>query len=330
MSYFWLGDRRGTGHLGSHQGRSTGLGGPRLRSEHFDHRHRDKDRGIYFARSHGRWDSRCSIGTRACNLDCHCPKIQVNRNRRLWYYRSWVDIGCWHRREMVGTGQLGWDRPIFLQIQRRIQEGWWKFVREAKFRSGITLRYWLSQFFRLRTLVSETVQSKKLEIQVLVYLLIGKQSRKGSPLCLGGQLQMGLWFRTVQSAFGAQALRHGLIHLLLRQARVCSHSALVEHSGLQLGGCPKKPGRHEQEACSLNSRHMLLAPQGDGVHGLRFSVVSAIPNMRHIFTTLSFLIFFFYLHLRISLNELMLTNIFTLAYFDVKWAFYCSIAITLK
>lgn len=51
-------------------------------------------------------------------------------------------------------------------------------------------------------------------------------------------------------------------------ARLCSQSELTIHSGRQLGGLPKNPGRHEHEACSPKLLHTLLGPHGEGSHGL--------------------------------------------------------------
>jgi len=39
------------------------------------------------------------------------------------------------------------------------------------------------------------------------------------------------------------------------------------HSGLQYGGKPKNPARHEHEGASPTTRHSAFAPQGDGTQG---------------------------------------------------------------
>lgn len=105
------------------------------------------------------------------------------------------------------------------------------------------------------------------------YLLIGKQLTNGSPEYWTGQLQIGLWFRTTHNALCPQVLSHGFWHFWFTQALLCSQSEFTKHSGLQLGGIPKYPGRQVQEACSLNSRQMLLGPQGEGSQGFVRSIV---------------------------------------------------------
>lgn len=44
-------------------------------------------------------------------------------------------------------------------------------------------------------------------------------------------------------------------------------SSFIVHSGLQLGGLPKYPGEHEQDACPPALRHKALRPHGFGTHG---------------------------------------------------------------
>lgn len=105
---------------------------------------------------------------------------------------------------------------------------------------------------------------------------MGMQLVNGSPVYWDGQLQMGLWLRTVHRALGAHELAQGFWQRWFTQARVCSQSELVEHSGLQLGGWPKYPWAQEQEACEPNSRHTLFGPQGDGEHGLGSSAGSEV------------------------------------------------------
>jgi len=53
------------------------------------------------------------------------------------------------------------------------------------------------------------------------------------------------------------------------QARFEGHSALIVHSGLQLGGAPKKSGRQVQDGTPWTLRHWLFNPQGDGRQGSR-------------------------------------------------------------
>lgn len=51
------------------------------------------------------------------------------------------------------------------------------------------------------------------------------------------------------------------------QARLNGHSLLLTHSGLQLGGAPKNPGKHEHEGDSLDTLHWELGPHGEGRQG---------------------------------------------------------------
>lgn len=52
------------------------------------------------------------------------------------------------------------------------------------------------------------------------------------------------------------------------QALSEGHSLLLEHSGLQYGGDPKKLGKHVHDGSSPTSLHIELDPQGDGVQGV--------------------------------------------------------------
>lgn len=59
----------------------------------------------------------------------------------------------------------------------------------------------------------------------------------------------------------------GSIHFWLIQALFNAQSEVVVHSGLQVGGLPKYPGKQEHTACSLITRQTLFGPQGEGLHG---------------------------------------------------------------
>lgn len=59
------------------------------------------------------------------------------------------------------------------------------------------------------------------------------------------------------------------------QALSCVQSALTTHSGLQYGGLPIHPGKHEQSATPLPGLHAEYGPQGEGVHGYFCSPCSA-------------------------------------------------------
>lgn len=64
------------------------------------------------------------------------------------------------------------------------------------------------------------------------------------------------------------------MHLLFKQALVRSQSELVTHSGLHpVYGSPKYSGIQVQEPAPFLSLHLALAPQGDGLHGVRGSSV---------------------------------------------------------
>ena len=76
------------------------------------------------------------------------------------------------------------------------------------------------------------------ERTVVVVITILRQSLNGSPVYPAGHRHMGWWFCTTHSAFGPHEPGHGSIHFSLRQALLLGHSALMEHSGLQLGGTP--------------------------------------------------------------------------------------------
>lgn len=52
------------------------------------------------------------------------------------------------------------------------------------------------------------------------------------------------------------------------QALSVGHSLLLEHSGLQYGGDPKKLDKHVHDGISPTSLQTELGPQGDGVHGV--------------------------------------------------------------
>jgi hypothetical protein len=99
------------------------------------------------------------------------------------------------------------------------------------------------------------------------FLRIGEHLVKGSPVKPGGQLQIGLWFITLQRAWSPHVPGQGFIHLWLLHAWFWGHSELTTHSGLHVGGLPMYPVRHEHTACPLVSRHWLFGPQGDGLHG---------------------------------------------------------------
>ena len=72
----------------------------------------------------------------------------------------------------------------------------------------------------------------------LGHLLIGIHLTNGSPVCLVGQLQIGLWLNTLHFAPIPQVPGQGSLHFWLLQASFSGHSEFVTHSGRQVGGLP--------------------------------------------------------------------------------------------
>lgn len=64
-----------------------------------------------------------------------------------------------------------------------------------------------------------------------------------------------------------QTSSQGFLHFCPIQANVLEQSALMVHSGLQLGGEPKYPGRHLQSAYPLRFVQVAKRPQGSGLQG---------------------------------------------------------------
>ena len=60
----------------------------------------------------------------------------------------------------------------------------------------------------------------------------------------------------------------GSPHFCWIQALLGGHSALITHSGLQLGGGPIYPGKQEQASCPFKTWHTALAPHGEGWQGI--------------------------------------------------------------
>lgn len=48
------------------------------------------------------------------------------------------------------------------------------------------------------------------------------------------------------------------------------------HSGRQSGGLPMYSSKQEHTACSFISLHCELGPQGDGWHGLTYSLIAVL------------------------------------------------------
>lgn len=76
---------------------------------------------------------------------------------------------------------------------------------------------------------------------------------------------------TLQRAPTPQDPGQGSVHFWLMQALLLGHSALMLHSGRQLGGDPIYVGKQEQDGEPLILRHSAFCPQGDGTQGSRCS-----------------------------------------------------------
>lgn len=91
-----------------------------------------------------------------------------------------------------------------------------------------------------------------------------EQPWKGSPSRPGSQAQLARWSTAVQTARGPQACTQGSLHFCATQASVAGHSALIVHSGLQLGGAPMKLGWQLHAGISPDFTHIEFGPHGDG------------------------------------------------------------------
>lgn len=85
-------------------------------------------------------------------------------------------------------------------------------------------------------------------------------------------MQCGKWFTTWQLAFCPHVPGQGFWHLFLIQARFEEQSEFKMHSGLQFSyGLPTYSGKHVHEPTPFCSLQMALAPQGDGIQGVKLS-----------------------------------------------------------
>lgn len=83
----------------------------------------------------------------------------------------------------------------------------------------------------------------------------GTQLVNGFPVYPSRQVQVGVWLTTVQSALTPHEPGQGSVHFWRMHAKLLGHSALIVHSGLQLGGDPKKLSKQEQEGNPPMLRH---------------------------------------------------------------------------
>lgn len=61
---------------------------------------------------------------------------------------------------------------------------------------------------------------------------------------------------------------HGSLHLFDTQAKWDGQSWWITHSGLQFGGVPNIPIKHEHTALVSCTRQSEFGPHGDGIQGL--------------------------------------------------------------
>ena len=93
-----------------------------------------------------------------------------------------------------------------------------------------------------------------------------KHSSKALPVYPCGQEHVGMWLKTLHSAFAPQVRGQGSTHLLLEQAWLRRQSELRIHSGRQpLYGSPKSPGRHLHVQRPFFALLVALGPHGLGV-----------------------------------------------------------------
>lgn len=105
---------------------------------------------------------------------------------------------------------------------------------------------------------------------------MGEHLLNGSPSKRLEQVHIGLWLTTLHCAAIPQVPSHGSLHFWLRHASFNGHSLLLTHSGRHAGGLPMNPWTQEQTPIPFTSRHWLLGPHGDGLHG--FSMTGANNN----------------------------------------------------
>lgn len=114
--------------------------------------------------------------------------------------------------------------------------------------------------------------------KTIILLGIGKHTVKGSPVKSILQAQIGLWLTILQIVLTPQVPIQGSTHFLFLHARFREHSELNTHSGLQPGGLPTYSGRQEQTAWLFITRHWLLGPQGEGLHGSLATITKMISS----------------------------------------------------
>ena len=87
------------------------------------------------------------------------------------------------------------------------------------------------------------------------------------------QVQIGIWFLTLQMALTPQVPGHGSMHLFLWHALLEGQSELTTHSGLHATyGSPKYSGMHWQDPAPFRRWQLAFDPHGDGLQGSICSV----------------------------------------------------------
>lgn len=194
--------------------------------------------------------------------------------------------------QLIGTFSIAYTfRSAVWRRSSEVRQtrAWWTICGHLACRIGSTWRRltWIwrcsgwrcscikiirNEFYFLTLLFSN---SRKWEIPItiewyyglIIFLRMGWHLMKGSPVSPDGQLHIGLWLMTWHWAPRPHVPGQGSVHFWFEHASLRLQSELTMHSGLQDGGLPMKPCTHEHTACSLMTRHWLLGPQGDGLHG---------------------------------------------------------------
>lgn len=101
-----------------------------------------------------------------------------------------------------------------------------------------------------------------------IFLPFGReQPWNGSPSSPGSHAQVARWSTTAHMALGPHACSQGSLHRSETHANAAGHSALIVHSGRQLGGLPIYPDWQLHAGISPDFTQMEFGPQGDGSHG---------------------------------------------------------------
>lgn len=175
----------------------------------------------------------------------------------IWWWTKVV----WH------TSTRGWSRDLFTdRIRSTRRWSTWSYICYwSSCNKIIILKYWNTDNNIQYT--KSDKQSTPCYYLKLKYLLNGTHLINGSPVYLGGQMQIGLCLTTLHFASTPHDPTQGSIHFWLLHALLSGQSELTTHSGLHRGGLPRYPATHEHTACPFISLHWLLGPHGDGIHG---------------------------------------------------------------